>query len=144
MLRNHNHRTRDYLRSDRIVRRKRRKFTFRLTIFALLVVLFMSVAFFVVRLEAFAIKTIAVEGNIEVSTSELVTIAEGYANSSWLYVFPRKNILLYPVDKLEEDIKSKYQRFSHVEVHRVGFSSLAIQVIERQPKALWCDENSTC
>lgn len=144
MLRKHNHRTRDYLHSDRVVRRKRRQFTFKSLLLLLVLAVLFAGAFFVSRLEAFSVKEITVDGNKEVSSSEVISIADEYASSTWLYIFPERNILLYPTDEVEAKLRSKYPHFSHVKVERTGLTSIRIGVIERQPSALWCDNSSGC
>lgn len=144
MLRSRNHPTRDYLRSDRIIRRKRRRATLRIVVFLLLLALVAGGAITLTRVDALDIKNIVVQGNNEVSTDEVKNIAETYASSSWLYIFPQKNIIIYPTKDLENDLQSRYPRFSDVDVYRKGLTSIEIQVIERQPNALWCDENDSC
>lgn len=144
MLRNNNHRTRDYLRTDRLVRRKRRKRTLRLIFSFILLIALLVGAFFVTRIDALSVATIRVEGNQEVSSDELINIAKMHASSSWLYMFPRQNIVLYPTSDIEADLRARYPRFSEVVVHRTGLNSIGIQVIERSPRALWCDADESC
>ncbi len=145
MLRSHNHRNRDYLRSDRAAKRNRRRMTFRLGL-VIFIFVFLAVGMLIVtRIDAFAVKDISVEGNREVTSSELIDIAQVHASSSWLYFFPRKSIVLYPTKELEADIKAKFPRFSDVAINRSGLSSIRIRVIERSPRALWCDDvQSSC
>lgn len=143
MLRNNN-RNRDYLRSDRVIKRKRRRTARKFIILSVLLVLVMGGLVYVSRLEAFSVNNISVNGNLEVSANDLISVAEQSASSSWLYLFPRKNIALYPVDEIETELKSKYPRLANVFVHRTGLDSVKIQVIERKPQAIWCNEVNEC
>ncbi|MES3005461.1 MAG: hypothetical protein V4664_00785 [Patescibacteria group bacterium] len=144
MLRNHNHRTRDYLRSDRVIKRKRRRFTRILLVILFFLILIIGGIIFVVRLDAFAVKTLKVEGNHDVSADELITLANEYATSSWLYFFPRRNIAFYPTGSIEAELRARYPRFSDVAVYRTSINSVQIEVIERHPRALWCDSSEQC
>jgi len=144
MLRNNNHRNRDYLRSDRIIRRRRKRTLFRFIFFVVTILIIAGIFVFVSRLDAFSVKNISVEGNEFVSTDEINGAAKDIASTSWMYIVPRKNILFFPTSALETELRARYPRLSNVVVHRTGLDSVDIKVIERKPSAIWCNVSDAC
>src|SRR6185437_9408778 len=57
---------------------------------------------------------------------------------SYLYVFPKNNIFLYPKFKTEADLAQQMPTIAKVTVEAKDFHTLQVVVTERARKALWC------
>ncbi|MDD5318564.1 MAG: FtsQ-type POTRA domain-containing protein [Candidatus Pacebacteria bacterium] len=99
-----------------------------------------------VRLSALTIKNIDVKGNQVVEAADIENVADAQLAGSYLFLFPKKSILVYPHDAIQTALMKQFIRFSSVSVFRESPTSLGINVIERKPAALWCTDmaSSTC
>ncbi len=124
------------------MRRRRRRIFLRLFFFFLIICVLVGGIVWVARLDAFSVNTIRVQGNQSVSTESILAISMNDASTSWMYVFPRKNILFYPTSKITSDLKSQYPELLDVAVTRANLSEINITVSEREAKGLWCIESN--
>ena len=130
------------LKSQRITQKRRRGIIIRLVLFFVLLAVLASLAVVLMRLDAFKVQEISVTGNREISADDIRGVAEEYATGSVGFIFPKSNILLYPVSTVEASLNSKFPQLSEVLVTRTGLSAIHVQVLERQPRAMWCKSES--
>lgn len=126
------------LPESRLRLRKRRR---RLRVFIILVVFFMLVSSGLVGLTywpALQIKEVAVSGAQTLPSSTLqVFVRERLAGEYW-YAFSKSNIFLYPKQQIAADLIKAYPVLASADVHANDFQSIAVNVVEREPRALWC------
>jgi len=84
------------------------------------------------------ITSIEIDGTKTVPQSAIEQQVWEKLRGSYFYVFPRNNILLYPQKGIEQSLRSAYGEFKSVEARAKDFHTLAVSVIEREPKAIWC------
>ena len=130
------------LKSQRVTQKRRRAIIVRLVLLFVLIAAVITLAVVVIRLDAFKVQEISVAGNREISADDIRNVAEEYATGSVGFIFPKSNILLYPVGTVEASLKLKYPQLSEVLVTRAGLSAIHVQVLERQPRAMWCKSES--
>jgi len=127
------------LRSAHLVRKKRRnKILVRvLTGFftVALVVFFLSWLSF---RQIFTVSDIISTGNAAISSDEIAAVAKTELSGSYLHLFSKANIFLYPKRKIEDDLLSSFKRFEQVSGGLEDLSVMHIKVVERQAVALWC------
>ena len=63
---------------------------------------------------------------------------------SYIGLFPRNSIFLYPQSGIEADLLKEYPELHRADVHAVDFRSIAVELGERHPVALWCTEGGSC
>ena len=73
------------------------------------------------------------------SSDDVIQTANSILNQKYLWLLPKKNVLLYPSKGLTETIQTTYPRFETVSIHRENWSTLVIDVTERKNVYLWCD-----
>lgn len=126
------------LASPQLRKRKRRAFEIKI---AIAIVIFCSVVLglsALSNLDALTIHTISAKSNSLVTTGDIAEIANRDMEGNILYLFSKRNFLLYPKTKIRDDIAAAYPILSRVELDLKGFTTLEVSVSERTPKALWC------
>lgn len=86
------------------------------------------------------ISTVEVLGTQTLSTSTIAAFVEGELAGSYLYFFPKNNIFLYPKEIVSRELLSAMPTIAEVNLRAKNFHTLAVAIIEHQPKALWCGE----
>lgn len=84
------------------------------------------------------ITAVAVSGAQTVATSRLDADVREQISGAYLGLFPRDNIFLYPRQRISKLLLNTYPSFSRVDVHAADFHTVAVEVAEREPVALWC------
>lgn len=129
---------RSILKSQTIVQRKKR---LRRVLFGLAVFLCSGCVvgiIFLSRYSKILISEIKVEGAVVVSPDDLKKNVEEKISGQYLYVFPRRNALLYPKNLILKSILADFPRVESVKVARSGWQTLIVSIEERKPSALWC------
>lgn len=116
---------------------------------ALVVVLSILVVM-ALRLQGGRISKINVYGAEVISPELIVSTASEVISGYYLWVIPRNNFILYPENKLLSEIRTRFPRFSSVDISLTSLTDLDIAVSEREPFALYCgdvskpNESSSC
>lgn len=109
------------------------------TVLIVFVVLFIVlVPAILARLSFWKIKNIEVNNNATISGEAIRSSVEGKLAGSYYYLFPRSNILLYPKEKIENDLKVKFPRIESVTVSMKAMDTIVVNIMERKPVAEWC------
>lgn len=93
------------------------------------------------HIPALLIGDIRISGSETVASSTLRLKAEGYLKGSYAFVFPKRNIFLYPKHEIRNSLLDTYPVLASADVHAVDFHTIAVNVVERHPRALWCNES---
>ncbi len=64
-------------------------------------------------------------------------------SGSYLYLFPKNNIFLYPKQQTEADLLTQLPTIAKVTIGAKNFTALGVTVTERARKALWCGSSTT-
>ena len=90
------------------------------------------------RYEEINIVNIFVSGNEVIEKNEISKLAEEKLQGSKYFIFPNRNIFLYPKFELTNAIKDLSPDVLSASVNFKDLKSISISVVERQPFALWC------
>lgn len=90
------------------------------------------------------IATITIVGNSVEEISTIEAQAKEILSKKSLFVFPRNNIMLVPLDSIKSQILDTLPRIKEVTVKRTNLTTLEIAVVEREPHALWCMADESC
>lgn len=121
------------------IRRKKHKST-RRKIIILLVLLFMLLLgfSFASRVPAFNIKNITVSGNKIIETEDILDVVQNEISGHYIWLFPKTNFLIYPKDKIKNELDNKFKRFKNLSIAVNNFKILEIKVSEYEGKYLYC------
>jgi cell division septal protein FtsQ len=84
----------------------------------------------------FLIKDIKINGLTRVSDFDVRTVTETQVNDGGGNFLSQKNLLLFNDNKLQEDLKSKYN-FSEITIKKKIFHELSIDIKEREYAYIW-------
>lgn len=131
------------LPESRLKARRRKRRTRVLAVFAALV--FVLAAGFVglVHIPGLYIADIQISGAQTLASSTVRDFVDARLKGNYGFVLPKRNILLYPKQEIMRDLMVSHPVLSSADVHLVDLHTIAVNLVERQPKALWC-EGSQC
>lgn len=98
---------------------------------------------FLLRIDWFKIKSIEITGNSVETSKNISDITKEKLAGNYLYLIPRSNFIFYPRRALSESLLYNFKRFEAVDVSYAGNNTLLVDVKERKPLWLWC-ENQEC
>ncbi|MDE2071181.1 MAG: hypothetical protein KGI70_00400 [Patescibacteria group bacterium] len=84
------------------------------------------------------ITRIEIVGAQTVASSTIMDTVQQQLSGSYFFIFARDNIFLYPKRGIDNALLFLYPQLKSVDVHAGDFNSIAVSVVERAPKALWC------
>lgn len=138
------------LLSPKKQKERKKKLIARSVLFSLCAIICCSFAVWVFTVPDFQIKKIAVSGNKVLASEDIKSIVQKDISGKYLFLFPRANVLLYPKEKIQNDIFSVFHRASSVEISLENDDTLLVSLTERDPAAIWCgpekdaDETNGC
>ena len=86
------------------------------------------------------IATVTVTGTRTVDPKAIEADIQKELSGKYFYIFSKRNIFLYPKQKIAGDVLSTFTTLKSIDVHADNFHTLAVSVVERTPSALWCGE----
>lgn len=129
---------RSTISSPKFTRQKRKKRWYRLFLYiTFALTLFFSAAYFSHH-HNFQISKVTIEGNTSTLTNDIDAVIDQTINGSYLWLFSKQNVLLYPRSKIIENIYSKWASMKLVEVDLNTSRELTVVVQERTPSYVWC------
>jgi hypothetical protein len=84
------------------------------------------------------ITTVDVSGATTLNEGDVKNAVLADVSGSYLYLFPKNNIFLYPKYQTEADLAKQMPTIAKVSVNAKDFHTLNVAVTERSRKALWC------
>ncbi|MES2087441.1 MAG: hypothetical protein V4467_00415 [Patescibacteria group bacterium] len=84
------------------------------------------------------ISDVEVVGATSLATADIASTTEGFLQGRYFFTIPKSNIFFYPAKKIESTILDSYSQVAHVGVSYKNSHAITVSVIERSPKALWC------
>src|SRR3989344_2150178 len=126
------------LPESRLRLRKRRRRVRITIVLAAGILLLLSGAVGLAYLPALQISAVQVEGAQTVSSSAVEAFVRERLEGSYAYTLPKTNIFLYPKRSIARALVAAYPQFASVDVHAVDFHTIAVEIVEREPRALWC------
>ena len=126
------------MRSERLARRRRKQLIFRLGIFVVVVAILFGTSIWFLHRPSLQINEILIHGNNVVSDSDLIKITEEVLQGKYAFLLPRTNTFIYPEEELEDSILTSFKQIESVDLVRTNFRTLALEIEEQRPFALWC------
>jgi cell division septal protein FtsQ len=118
-------------------RRKRQRIIILSLLAAAVVLLFVGVVW-LAHASFMRVSTVEVSGETTLNPASISSLVLSDLNGSYLYLFPRDNIFLYPKYKTQSDLLAQMPTIAKVTINAKDFHTLNVVVTERARKALWC------
>jgi cell division septal protein FtsQ len=123
-----------------IKEKQRRRKKVRLIVALISILIIVASVVFISRTKQLALAHIVVRGNYIVSSDDISAIADKILDEKYLWIIPKRNVFLLPVNAITASIHDAYPRFDGVTVKRENWNTLGIDVVERKNTYLWCDK----
>lgn len=129
------------LRTPEFARRKRRVLYIKIALAVAVVALVIGGLSYLAHVKSLQIRDVVVVGAEVVDESELTALAHEYLAGTYLWLFPKSNILIYPKEALQAQVLDSFKRLKTAEISFDSLHGITLTVTERPPEALWCGEN---
>lgn len=133
-------RQRKRVRSERLALRRRKMFLWKAGGALVLGILLVTFSSWVLHRPYLQINHIIVNGNSVVSDKDITDVTENVLSGKYVFLFPRTNSLLYPEKEIETSVLAAFKKIERVDIVRIDFQTLSMEVEEQKPHALWCGE----
>ncbi|TSC61389.1 MAG: Uncharacterized protein G01um1014107_8 [Parcubacteria group bacterium Gr01-1014_107] len=131
-------RRRAKFKSPRLLKRRRRGIISRLILYPLLLLSVFLGLSFLSSARFLLIEKVEVYGNQAVAEEDLRNLVEAELKGSFLGLFSKRNIFLYPKKLVEAKLVNQFERLSSVGISLKNFKILRVEVKEREAAAIWC------
>lgn len=121
-------------------RRKRRRIVLA-SVFAVIALIFFIGLVALAHAPFLRITGVDVSGETTLDSGDISNSVLNDISGSYLYVFPKDNIFLYPKSKTEADLLRQMPVIAKADVQAKDFHTLSVVITERARKALWCGES---
>lgn len=125
-------------RPERLVEKKRKMFWRNFTVVSVIVLILLVGLCFSLRMKEVTISNIYVYGNSAVSSDDVKNDVNKTLEGNYLFIFPKKNIFLYPKEEIREKLRLDFPRLSSATVSFKDWNSVDVSVTEYEPFANWC------
>lgn len=112
-------------------------------LYTLLVLIILGFVLYLLRNDKLRISNISVLGANVVSADLVTQDTQEILNGYYLWVIPRNSILLYPKSEIRRKLNAEFPRFASINVSLENTHTLDVEVVERNPFALYCTSLST-
>lgn len=130
---------RNRLESSRLKTRRKKLLLYKFTLFIVIILLSLGALGWLMRFDEVTIQNIVIKGYSTVGRDLLNTLTETHLTGSYFFLFPKNSIFIYPKHVIEASVLESFKRIKKVSVSFTDFQSIVVEVEERQPDSLWCD-----
>ena len=125
--------------SPKYAKKKRRQFVGRITILGTLITIILGSAVYSIRVPALRVVEIKITGVNSVKEDEIKQAIKETLSGNTGFIFPNDSVFWFSNARVKERLLASFPEFSAVESEIEGLNTLAINVTERKPYALWCE-----
>ena len=123
---------------EEYLRKKRKRKLFKYGVLVFLAVFIIASVSYISHQPKIRIGKVKLSGGVLVTQDDVESKSLEYLRESYMWLFPKNNIFLYPRKGLEKYLKETFKRIDTISIHRNDFQTLDIKITERKPTALWC------
>ncbi|MCH7529539.1 hypothetical protein IIB50_00230 [Patescibacteria group bacterium] len=133
---------RNRLGSSHLKTRRKKLLLYKFILFVVIIILSLGALGWLMGFDEVTIQNIVIKGHSIVDGDLLHTLAETHLTGSYFFLFPKNSIFIYPKHSIEASVLESFKRIKKVSVSFTDFQSIVVEVEERQPDALWCDNSA--
>jgi cell division septal protein FtsQ len=128
----------DFLRSQSLTRRRRKKKVLKVWLAILSGLVFCICLAWLFSLQSLAVKKVIVIGNTNITSGEIQNITNTILDGKYLGIFSKRNVFIYPKDYITRTLSQTYPRIEDIVLDTESLEILNIKVKERTPSSVWC------
>ncbi|OGI95218.1 hypothetical protein A2917_01025 [Candidatus Nomurabacteria bacterium RIFCSPLOWO2_01_FULL_42_17] len=103
--------------------------------------LIFAASVFASRVSALNITEIEIKGNKVLDSKAIKAVVQETTGGSYLWFFPKTNILYYPKNGIRKELQSKFKGLGDITFSVKERKILEVSVTEREAEYIWCGEN---
>ncbi|MBI2109454.1 MAG: FtsQ-type POTRA domain-containing protein [Parcubacteria group bacterium] len=126
--------------SRRSVQKRRKQYAIRAGVFAVVLILLSAAFSWASWHPRLNIHTVNVLGNTTVSEEDVRSFLEHRLDGGYLNIISRANVFLFQPRIVEEELRTTFKKIKEVTVSRDSLQSIVIDIDERKPFYLWCED----
>lgn len=111
---------------------------YRFGAFFVLFVLLIIGPILLLHLDRVRIKNVLIEGNQIVDAKSIREIIDATLHSSYVWVIPKDNRLLFPKRAVKDEIITRFKSIAELNLSFEGAETLIVMIKEHDPAFLWC------
>lgn len=119
-------------------KQQRAKMIFRTVVFLIGLAVFLAVTSWLSKLSFWSINSIQIGGIDQSGVPALQAGVENILNGSYLGIFSKRNIILYPKSAINAYLKDHDSKIEDANIHVEGLHQLSISLITKVPRAIVC------
>jgi len=85
------------------------------------------------------VRDVQVSGTTTLASTTVAAYIHEAITGYYLFVVPKRNIFIYPKRAIADGLLAKFPELRAADVHAGNFHTIEAEVVEREPKALWCE-----
>lgn len=93
------------------------------------------------RHEAILIADIHVEGHKVLQENDVRELVLKELEGSYGFIVPRASAFFYSTSDIQNVLTNTHKRIKHAQVERTSLTALTVRITEREPAALWCEDD---
>jgi cell division septal protein FtsQ len=128
----------DAIRSPEFHKMKERERWSKIVALTLFLLLFIVTPIYLFRMDQFQVGNIELKGNNVTQYEDIARIVTDNLNGNYLFLFPKSNALIYPKDKIKNDILNSIPRIENINLALANPKTLEIEIVEREPAGIYC------
>ncbi len=128
----------DAIRSPEFHKMKERERWYKIIALFLFLILFIATPIYLFRMDQFQVGNIELKGNNVTQYEDIARIVTDNLDGNYLFIFPKSNALIYPKDKIKNDILNSIPRIENIDLALVNPKTLKIEISEREPSGIYC------
>lgn len=125
---------------DKLKKKRRKEIRNMILLYLLGIIVLISGLSYLSRLPELNITNIKVIGSKVLDNEDINKVINKDLMGRYLLLFPKTNFLLYPKNKIENDLKNTFKRIDTVSANIVGTKNLQIDLKERTAAYIWCGD----
>ena len=127
------------LHREEYLKKKRKQKLVRFVWFAVIFIFFLSLVSYLSHRPSMRVARLELSGGVLVREEEVAKAARAFLSGSYVWLFPKNNIIWYPRVKLEKYLEEEFKRIDTIDIYLKDVNTLVVDITERKPLALWCE-----
>lgn len=127
-------------RLDKLKKKRKKAIRNRILLYLLGIIIIISGLTYLSRLPELNINNTTVTGGKILDNEDINKVVNKDLSGRYFTLFPKTNFLLYPKNKIENDLKNTFKRIDTVSANIHGTKNLYIDLKERTADYIWCGD----
>jgi len=126
--------------SQQAIRRQKKRFWRKIILSSIALFFLLFLSSWLSRLDRFQISNVSIYGNSAIKEKEILNIINENIVGNYFWLFSKSNFLIYPKNVIKKELLDSFAQIKELKIKFDNFQSIIVEMTERVPYALWCQE----